>query len=421
MTPILDPSRHAVLSRAAFFVYLFFTFFGTSVPFQPRITDIENITTSNIVNQVVYTALFFISLFAILPKSRQLLLLVKKELFFSLFLLWSLLSISWSPYPLVSLKRLFQLFTSFVVISAFLLHSTSPQQTLSSLKLVLSLYLPLSLLAILTVPGALDPVHHTWRALAVGKNYLGQFAVLSCIIWAHAVSPALSIRNLLAYAMLGISLLLLVGSASMTALLTLLLLTAAAAVVFVDRRFETLGVGRSFLLSICVGLLILFCGAFVLGVDPIVEGLSIMERDTTFTGRTDLWGDLLHLAANKPVLGYGYGGFWVIDPHNTLLTDFYETYVYLPNQAHQGYLDVLIQTGGVGLLLLALMVIRYLTCLRHTRPEVFGRWAIYAILIFNLQESTLFFPRILSGELFLVCYLLLFRQMIAGDSPSYPG
>ena len=38
--------------------------------------------------------------------------------------------------------------------------------------------------------------------------------------------------------------------------------------------------------------------------------LGLIGKDTTFTGRTDIWNELVRAVKQKPWLGYGYGTFW---------------------------------------------------------------------------------------------------------------
>ena len=83
------------LANAVFVVYFFFIFYGTTVPFREKIENAENIGTSNIVNQIVFGSLFLISLLTLIPKWRYVKIIILKEKFFSLFLLWSGISILW--------------------------------------------------------------------------------------------------------------------------------------------------------------------------------------------------------------------------------------------------------------------------------------------------------------------------------------
>lgn len=56
-------------------------------------------------------------------------------------------------------------------------------------------------------------------------------------------------------------------------------------------------------------LFMIICSLAFLGLFlPVV--LSILGEDLTFNGRTILWGHLLGFIGEKPILGWGYRGFW---------------------------------------------------------------------------------------------------------------
>ena len=92
-----EKSIAARASRILFFLYLFFVLLGTSNPYRDRVAHAEDIITSNPVNQVVYSVLPFLSLLCLPPKGKKLMVLLKKEKYLTLFLLWCLLSVLWSP------------------------------------------------------------------------------------------------------------------------------------------------------------------------------------------------------------------------------------------------------------------------------------------------------------------------------------
>jgi exopolysaccharide production protein ExoQ len=418
----MENPKTAKLSKIIFSIYLFFVFFGTSMPFQPRKKELEEIGTSNIVNQIVFTALFLFSCICLYPKRKELILFLKREKFLTLFLIWCLLSIFWSDYSFVTFKRYFQIVTSVVVILAVLLNLKSSSDSLFYFKIILLFYIPLSYLSILIIPEAIDSVHFTWRALTVGKNYLGQAAIICIIIWAHATKKGGLYSKLLSYSLVVASIVLLFGSWSMTSMLTFMVLLYLFFLLSIDNIFKPLGVGRTFSVVVLLSSMIIVLAIYFWAYDFILGSFTSVGKTPTFTGRTDLWIDLLYITMDHNLLlGFGFGGFWVIQPENTALMDLYEKYVWLPNEAHLGYLDVVIQTGIVGLVIFALMLFFYFRNLIKLNKLPFGFWMFIAVLILNLQESTFFFPRILTGEMFLFSYLALyadlFKQEYSGTQP----
>ena len=65
----------------------------------------------------------------------------------------------------------------------------------------------------------------------------------------------------------------------------------------------------------------------------------------TLAGRTELWQSLLHYVYERPLLGYGYGGFW-IPQRITALTQ-HEGWEL--GSAHSQYLDIALSVGVLGL------------------------------------------------------------------------
>jgi len=400
------------IARVTFLIYLFFTFFGTALPFRDRAASVDEVGTSNIVNQILFTSLFLVSSVCLYPKRKELARFIIKEKFLTMFLLWCLLSVVWSNYPFVSFKRIFQIFSSVTVILAFLFHVNETNDSLKYFKAILYLYIPLSILSCLVIPGAIDPVHSTWRGLTVGKNYLGQAGLVSIIVWMYTMKSNSLKSKFISGILLVLSAVLLVGSWSMTSILTFVLLTFLFVLFSIDKIFRSLCIGKTFSVLIIVSSILLFISIYYLGFDLIASSFNRMGKDTTFTGRTDLWIDILKIASDRLVMGYGYGGFWVIQYDNLDLMRLYEKYVWLPNEAHLGYLDIFVETGLLGLSLFVLMVIFYFKNLQKLKKPPFGLWLFVAALILNLQESTLFFSKILTGELFLFAYLALYAEVI---------
>src|SRR5262245_58266320 len=91
--------------------------------------------------------------------------------------------------------------------------------------------------------------------------------------------------------------------------------------------------------SICLYFLL----EYSFGISDLVT--ATLGRDTTMTGRTDLWDAVLPLNPN-PLLGAGYESFWLGDRLKALWTRFW----WQPNQAHNGYLEVYLNLGLLGLL-----------------------------------------------------------------------
>jgi O-antigen ligase len=80
----------------------------------------------------------------------------------------------------------------------------------------------------------------------------------------------------------------------------------------------------------------------------------------TLSDRTYLWQDLLDNAAKTPMLGVGFGAFWV-GPLGYELYPFPNwakvTRTWRPREGHNGYIDVYVDLGVVGLVLVLLVIL----------------------------------------------------------------
>jgi O-antigen ligase len=89
--------------------------------------------------------------------------------------------------------------------------------------------------------------------------------------------------------------------------------------------------------------------AFGLGLNATL--IKALGRNPTLTDRTFLWDFLLGMKTN-PIFGTGYESFWLGSRLQTVWTKFPG----IP-EAHNGYLDIYLDLGLVGILLLAVFLI----------------------------------------------------------------
>ena len=93
-----------------------------------------------------------------------------------------------------------------------------------------------------------------------------------------------------------------------------------------------------------------------IGVDmtfDIQETLySILGKDKTLTGRSDIWQDVLSINTN-PFIGTGYDSFWL----GERLKFMWEKHWWKPTGSHNGYLETYLNLGLIGLLLIGCIII----------------------------------------------------------------
>jgi len=398
------------LAKFSFFIYIFFLIFGISMPFQEKVTTAADFTTSDPVNQFVISGLYLISFISLIPKRHLIFKFIRTEKFFSLFLLWALLSVFWSVDPFVSFKRYVRFFGMAIIFLSVLLHLRSADESLAYFKTILIIYIPLTFLSILLIPGATDLTSSAWRGLARQKNGLGQVSLISLMIWSQVGSSA-NLKKKMAHVMFWVlSCILLIGSRSITALLTGVILGSFAVLFFTDKKFFRPVIGKfGSILFICLFIVgVSAVTYFALDYIPVL--LDTFGKDSTFSGRLDLWEMVFEETRKHLLIGSGFGGFWVTEA--TMAGGFYEGFEWLPRSAHSGYLDVMNETGVIGLFILAFMIISYFVNLAKLGKPHYWKFFIIAALILNITESSLCRPRNLTGDLFIFAYLVLFIDIV---------
>jgi len=113
--------------------------------------------------------------------------------------------------------------------------------------------------------------------------------------------------------------------------------------------------------------------------------INALGRDPTMTGRTDIWKLLLSLATS-PWFGAGYESFWT--PSRLLQIQ----EIRHIDEAHNGYLEIYLNTGLVGLSLFSIFIFSaYRRCreIVSLNPE-YGRFAMaffFTALLYNCAEA----------------------------------
>lgn len=405
-----------LLAKVSFAIYLFFVFFGTRLPFYEKITEAENLGTSNIINQIVFGSLFVFSIILLIPKRKELLNFIKREKFLTIFLLWCLITIIWSNYALVSLKRYIQYLTTVTVTLSILLHVKDTKQIINVFKIIIGGYLIIALLTILTIPGAHDRFG-IWRGVASHKNTLGQISLISVIFFAAIFNKEQSLKSKTIVAVLIImGIVLLFGSQSSTSIFAFLILFVLTLILLIDKIFEPIGIRKTVSLLAMFVFMIMFISIMLVVPEIIEDAVGSTGKDLTFTGRVDLWADIWEEAKNHLVIGTGFQGYWVVT--STKVELLFEIYSWLPTQAHNGYLDIINEVGIIGIILFSFILINYFVNLSRTKQKQIWKWFVIAALIINITESAFIRPKVVVGVMFIFSYIVLFSDIYNKKKPE---
>jgi O-antigen ligase len=151
-----------------------------------------------------------------------------------------------------------------------------------------------------------------------------------------------------------------------------------------------------------IGLFVALLLIYSLAVLNLVPGLSFVlkpitmltGKDQSFSGRTAIWAIINDHIALNPLLGTGYGAYWIESPTSPSYVMEQRLYFY-PTESHNGYLDVINDLGWAGGLTLLAYLLTFLKQALRLFKVVRVQAALYLALLFqqlviNLSESRWF-------------------------------
>jgi O-antigen ligase len=398
------------LAKLSLFLYLFFLFFGTALPFQNKIVDTAEFESANRVNQIIFSTLYMLSFICLLFKRGMIVKLVKKEKFLTIFLLWALLSVFWSDFPTVSFKRWIRIFGGTIIFLSALLQFRKTEEALEYFKVILYIYIPVSFLSIIFIPEAIQWKFPAWRGIASHKNELGQVSLVSLIIWSCALHNK-EIRNqIVAFLFLILSLVLLIGARSATSLTTGFFLIALLGLLYAERKILRPVIGKVFSVILISSFALILFLILYFAPEAQLSILKVLGKDLTISGRTGLWSAVFQFTQKKLIFGYGISSFWDVNNYN--LMQIYQDVEWFPNQSHMGYLDILNETGIIGISIFTLMVLSVFKEFWRLESSYLWKYLIVCIMILNFTESTLFRINELTGFLFIFSYIAIYLESL---------
>ena len=149
----------------------------------------------------------------------------------------------------------------------------------------------------------------------------------------------------------------------------------------------------------------------------ISPALQLASDPEAFTGRAAIWTAVIRYFGEHPLLGSGYGSFWNVGEASPILR-------YIPpgswiegvSEAHNGYLEMMIQLGGIGFVLVFFATLIWPAAqLLRLSPErrKMGVWAA-SILFFmfghNFTEANLFNKDAMGNVVMLFAVALIWRE-----------
>ncbi|MHA1170349.1 MAG: O-antigen ligase family protein, partial [Candidatus Hodarchaeales archaeon] len=276
------------------------------------------------------------------------------------FTLYCGISVIWSDYPFVSIKRWIKELGNLIMVLIVITDKDPSRAFNAVFSRFTYLVIPLSVVFIKYYP-EIGRYYNQWTweyaygGVTQGKNQLGLIMCVSGLYLISEIIKSISCigrknrEDILYLAVLLSMLLWLLNlSSSITAIISLIL----GAMILLFLRHKEIRNRTSYIYygGIIFCLIFLYMSYYATGVIELF--VELVGRDLTFTGRTNLWVDLL--AEQKNILvGSGYASFWLSSGAEVI----WEKYYFHPTQAHNGYLQIYLDLGLVGLILLVGLMI----------------------------------------------------------------
>jgi O-antigen ligase len=384
-----------------------------------------SVESGNPIERGILSLLIMLGLMVLARRKMNWRQIITDNRWFLILFLYMLVSVVWSDYPFVSLKRYIKN-AGTVIMALVLLSEPSPCEAMRSVFVRTAYVLiPFSVILVKYFPrwgrgytrwGGVE----VWMGATMTKNTLGVLCVISAFFlfwaivrrWQGKQPRTVRYETLADLVVLGLTLWLLNGSKSASSL-GVFMLGLATFVVLRRLRAPVRHLGGFFLAG--AGLVVLL-SALSSG-SPMGLAASVLGRDRTLTGRTDeIWAPLFKIALENPLLGVGYGGFWVKPVEGLDVNG-------IPiNEAHNGYLDVFIQLGAVGIILFVPVWVSFFR--RAQREFEYDRdWASFRIsilvvaLLHNITETSWLGDTCLLWALF-VCLFIVYPDSRAQESEA---
>ena len=365
----------------------------------------------DLITQMFLYVVYLVTFILVIARWKSIIRSVTREKLLWLLVGIAFVSVSWSVTPDVTLRRGFALIGT-TLFGVYFATRYDLSEQLHLLAWTLGTGALLSLLITLILPSYGTMGGHyagAWQGIYSHKNILGRLMVLSGLVFLLlSISSRRHIWHKWAAFGISVSLLLLADSkAPLVIFLTLLILLP-----FYRTLQRNYTVGTIFLIVLVTA----GGGLLTLVVSNIETILGALGRDITLTGRTDLWAAVLDKIGDRPLFGYGYKAFWLGQDGAALYV--WNATGWDPNHAHNGFLELALDLGWIGLSVFGLSFLRAylrgLVWLLSAKPEV-GLWPLlYMTFMFlaNLSESMI----LRQNNIFWVLYVAAIYSMLVQNS-----
>jgi O-antigen ligase len=375
--------------------------------------------------QMIYFGVYVITAFLVLLRINQATEVAFADKFLLVLVGLAVLSTFWSYAPELTIRRGIALFGT-TLFGIYLALRFSLDQLLRLVAYACAVILAFSLFFGLFLPsyGIMQESHlGAWQGAFTHKNQLGRMMAFSVLVFSLTSFTQLWLRSLFFLGRI-LAVTLIVLSTSTSALVVSGSTFVALILSRLLRWRSTVALAAGLSLTAFGGLTGLYLWDYA---DIILAGFG---RDLTFTGRTELWLASLEAARSQLWLGHGYTGFWLGWAGES--AQVWSAVQWEPPDAHNGWLNLLLDLGIVGAVLFSLtFFLAFYRAILWVRLNRSGHtyWPLvllFFLLMSNFTEGSflvrnnIFWALQVAVTLHLASQVAVKRKVIVKHAPAYP-
>ena len=370
----------------------------------------------NLLNQAVTLLLFAGALPLLWKRRERVWALVRGNWALFLLLLWCAASTRWALDSGISTRRVMRLYLMTGTALAIVACLPSPKVFIETVLTVMGIVLVAQVLSPVISPGGFLSSKGEFVGIYNHKNTAGSISMIAGTFWIHALSrPDIGPKRFAKIGFVLLSMATLLASISKMSIPILFFVVPAMLFYAAAWRGGVTLFTVISMASIALGAVLAMAFAFF-EVETI---LAVLIGDPTLTGRTGLWDFILHQISLRPLAGSGYGSFWAIGGVSPAAR-FDNQFIGRTGQGHNGYLDILLTLGFIGLtLMIAQLLITFFRIVGSSVKAPFavetsfnGLWMLVfvVVVLHNLLESSIL--RAGNNLWLLLLFVILFSSSV---------
>ena len=408
-----DPARKLKTSAALWVPIVWFFFLGSRGPslwlglsFNSNLA--QSLEEGSPLDRTIFSLLTLAAFLILLLRSFKWREFAEHNFAFVLFLAFALLSVAWSDFPFATFKKWIRDVGAYLTILVVLSEPRPLDAVRTVLRRLYYLLVPLSVLLVKYYPNLGKAFSESgvqeYTGVSTTKNMLGVLCLVSGIFffwdmvtrWHERGDSRVKWVMLVDIAFISMALYLLNLCGSKTS--TVCLILGCAMIAAVHSNF---GQRHISWIKAMAPAIFLFYLVLTLGFGMGAQLSEAVGGSADMSDRTNIWKAVLSVPIN-PVLGCGYQSFWLGPRIQWVWARLNGDNVF---EAHNGYLQIYLDLGLIGLVLLSTFLIAtYRKICKHLRPVTalgslgLGLWTL--LLLYNITEASF------EVDLLLVTFLL---------------